>query len=128
MRIIKHIVESCSECPYKHITTDMGARIEYCQKTGINVPMGGSIDPTCPLDIHIPEIRCGFCNEVTGEWVVENGVKYCPKCHQDMQELGILKLTRHANVHNCVVCGDRIGEYGVKNGDEWLCMKHTTME
>lgn len=69
---------------------------------------------------------CDICSSDTCEWNNCDGKKYCPRCYQDAQERGELPLTRHANVHNCCICGKKVCEYGFKvkiGGETWVCME-----
>lgn len=69
-------------------------------------------------------VKCDKCNHDTCELVEFECKNYCPKCHQEEQEIGAQPLTIYANVYDCYVCGERIKEYGVKVGDDiWVCIK-----
>lgn len=76
-------------------------------------------------------MECDDCGRDTCEWSVDDGKNRCPKCYQDLQEIGSMPLTRHANVHDCAICGELVREYGFKvkiGGEMWVCMKCMVVE
>ena len=76
-------------------------------------------------------MKCGVCGQDTCEWTTDNGKNHCPKCFQDAQEHCELPLTRHANVHKCMICGELVREYGYKiqiGGEYWICKECVVVE
>ena len=78
-----------------------------------------------------PEVKtagCYICGHRTSEFVKIDKKFYCPSCHQDLQEIGVFPLTRHANVHHCSLCGELVRDYGFKFGENWVCMSCVVSE